>query len=136
MDPATLTTFLAPCLPFLLKGGEEAVKEAGKNLGGDTWQTAKAVWAKLFPKLKAKPAAQEAAEDVAKAPDDEDSRAVLRVQLKKLLAEDQALAEEIAQLMQQRSKAAAGSDNIQQQITGNENKTVGKVQGERIDFTM
>jgi hypothetical protein len=136
MDAAVLTTFIAPFLPFLLKGGEEAAKEAGKRMSGDTWEKAKAIWTKLFPKLKAKPAAREAAEDVANAPDDEDSRAALRLQLKKLLAEDKALAEDIAQLMQQNSQAEAGADNIQQQVIGNENKTVGKVEGQTIDFQM
>ncbi len=100
IDVVALTAFLSPILPFLIKGGEEAAKEAGKKFGVDTWEKAKAIWAKLHPKVKAKEAAKEAVEDLATAPEDKDLQTALRVQLKKLLEKDQALAEEILQLMQ------------------------------------
>ena len=50
-------------------------------------------------------AALEAVRDVAHTPDDEDAQAALRVQLKKLLAEDQTLTEEVTEWWQ-RAKAA------------------------------
>jgi hypothetical protein len=97
MDLSALVAFLAPFLPYLLKGGEKAAEEAGAMFGAAAWERAKALWSKLRPKVAAKPAAQEAVQDTAKAPDDEDARTVLRVQLKKLLADDPGLASEIAQ---------------------------------------
>jgi len=101
MDITTLakdvTLFLTPFLPYLLKAGEKAAEEAGKKLGGDAWERAKTLWGKLRPKVEAKPAAQEAVADAAAAPQDEDAQATLRLQLKKLLAEDEELAREIGQ---------------------------------------
>jgi len=105
MDVQTLAkevvTFLAPFLPYLVKVGEEAAKEAGKKFGEAAWEQAKALWGKLRPKVEAKPAAQEAVQDAAAAPDDPDAQAALRLQLKKLLAEDQALAEKVAALLRE-----------------------------------
>ncbi|HHH42146.1 MAG TPA: hypothetical protein ENK56_09115 [Chloroflexi bacterium] len=105
MDPQTLAQqivpFLTPFLPYLLKAGEKAAEEAGKKLGADAWEKAKSLWAKLRPKVEAKPAAQEAAQDVAADPDDEDAQAALRLQLKKLLAKDAGLAEEVARLWEE-----------------------------------
>src|SRR2546423_82465 len=96
----SLVTFLSPFLPYLLKVGEQAAEEAGKKFGDDAWERAKLLWGRLRPTLVAKPAAQEAAQDVAKSPGDEEAQTVLRVQLRKLLIEDSALAEEISRLMQ------------------------------------
>ncbi|MHC5732269.1 MAG: hypothetical protein ACYTXY_51075, partial [Nostoc sp.] len=96
MDIALLVKFLAPYLPFLLNVGNKAVEGASKKVGEDVWIKAKAIWDKLYPKVEAKQAAKEAATDVAQKPDDEDLQASLRVQLKKILEADTALAEEIA----------------------------------------
>ena len=53
IDLVALTSFLAPILPFLLKGGEEAAQEVGKEISLDTWEKAKAIWGKLKPKIEA-----------------------------------------------------------------------------------
>ena len=50
--------------------------------------------------MAAKPAAQEAVQEVAAHPDEEDARAALRLQLRKLLAEDETLAREVQQIME------------------------------------
>lgn len=100
MDVSALVTkvvaFLAPFLPYLLKAGEKVAEEAGKKLGETAWEQAKSLWGKLRPKVEAKPAVQEAVQDVAAAPQDEDAQAALHQQLKKLLAEDKALAAEVS----------------------------------------
>ena len=47
MDMLTATqlaAYLAPALPFLTKGGEEAVKEAGKKLGAAVWEQVSGRW--------------------------------------------------------------------------------------------
>ncbi len=101
MDIAALAKdvalFLTPFLPYLLKAGEKAAEEAGKELGGDAWERAKGLWSRLRPQIEAKPSAQEAVTDAAAAPHDEDAQAALRLQLKKLLAESEELAREIGQ---------------------------------------
>jgi hypothetical protein len=96
-----LAVLPAPLLPYLLKAGEKAAEEAGKKLGGDAWDRAKGLWAKLRPKVKAKLPVQKAVQDAAATPNDEDIQAALRVQLKKLLAEDEGLAAEIGRLWQE-----------------------------------
>ena len=106
IDLVALTAFLSPILPFLIKGGEEAAKEAGKKFGVDAWEKAKAVWGKLHPKIEAKEAAKEAVEDLAQAPEDRDLQTALRVQLKKLIAKDESLAQEILQIMKKDSETA------------------------------
>lgn len=96
-----IVPFLAPFLPYLMKMGEKAAEEAGKKMGEGAWETARALWAKLRPKVEARPAAQEAAADVARNPQDADAQAALRLQLRKLLDQDPALATEVAALLQQ-----------------------------------
>ncbi len=130
-----LVQFLAPFLPYLLKAGEKAAEEMGRKFGAEAWELAQALWAKLRPKVEAKSAALEAAQDVGANPQDEDAQATLRQQLKKLLAEDQALAADIARLWGEaraagvtvvapghRSVAVGGSVIGSTIITGDRNK--------------
>lgn len=111
MDVATLAkdlaTFLAPFLPFLLKVGEKAAEEAGKKVGTDAWHLAKSLWGKLLPKVEPKPAAQGEARSVFAAPNDEDARVALYLQLAKLFAGDEALAREMARLWDEAKKQGA-----------------------------
>jgi len=137
--PAQLMQLLAPFLPYLLKGvklaGQEAAKALGEKAGEQGFEQAKALWEKLHPKVEARPAALEAAQDAAAHPDDEDALAALRLQLKKLLAEDPALAQELARLLPQsgpagqtviasgdRSVAIGGSVSGSVIVTGDRNK--------------
>lgn len=91
-----VTSTLIPLLPYLLKVGENAAEEAGKRVAGEAWNSAKELWTKLRPKVEAKHAALEAANDAAVAPDDEIARDLLRLQLTKLLTEDEELAGEVS----------------------------------------
>ncbi len=131
MDVVVLTKFLAPFLPFLMNAGNKVFDGAVAKAGEDAWDKAKAVWAKLQPKVETKPAALEAAADVAKAPDDEDLRVALRVQLKKLLEQDELLAQEIARIMQENAQGNSG-DKVVQNVTGENNQTLGSVQGSKV----
>lgn len=99
MDVAGLTAFLVPFLPFLLKAGEGAAEQASEQFGAETWSQANAIWSKLQPHVEAKAAAQEAVQDVAQNPEEDDLKIVLRVQLRKLLEQDPDLATAIAQMM-------------------------------------
>ena len=99
MDPKlladALVTMLAPALPFLVSGGKELVEEAGKALNVEL---IKKLWGRLCSRVEEKPAAAEAAQDVARAPEDTDALAALRLQLRKILESDPALAAELDQL--------------------------------------
>jgi hypothetical protein len=135
--PRDLVVFLLPFLPYLLKAGEKAAEEAGKKLGANAWEWAKTLWGKLRPKVEAKPSIREAVEDAAAALDDADAQAALRLQLRKLFAEDVALAREIAQLWEEAKangvtiiaagKRSVAAQNIQGSIitTGNHNVVEG-----------
>ncbi|MEH2297641.1 MAG: hypothetical protein V7K88_00835 [Nostoc sp.] len=135
MDIALLVKFLAPCLPYLLNVGNKAVEGASQKVGEDVWNKAKAIWAKLHPKVEAKEAAKEAATDVAQKPEDEDLQASLRVQLKKILEADTALAEEIAQILQ--ASVDKPGDNIQLSTNAYDQSKVnqiGKIDANEVNF--
>jgi hypothetical protein len=102
---SSVTTALVPLLPYLVKAGEKAAEETGKTVAGQSWEWTKSLWTKLKPKVEGKPAALEAAQDVAQSPGDEDLQAALRVQLEKLLTEDQSLAEEVTRWLEQGKEA-------------------------------
>ncbi|WP_373525619.1 hypothetical protein [Nostoc sp.] len=135
MDIALLVKVLAPCLPFLFNMGNKAVEGASQKVGEDVWNKAKAIWAKLHPKVEAKEAAKEAATDVAQKPEDEDLQASLRVQLKKILEADTALAEEIAQILQ--ASVDKPGDNIQLSANAYDQSKVnqiGKIDANEVSF--
>jgi hypothetical protein len=131
--PAQLVQLLAPYLPYLLKGfklaGQEAAKALGEKAGEQGFEQAKALWDKLRPKMEASPAALEAVQDAADHPNNEDALAALRLQLKKLLAEDQALAQEMTRLVAQISASERGvaAQTIENStvITGDRNAVFG-----------
>ncbi|MDJ0708714.1 MAG: hypothetical protein QNJ46_36085 [Leptolyngbyaceae cyanobacterium MO_188.B28] len=136
MDIATLTAFITPFLPFLLKLGEGAVEaateSAANKFGEAAWQKSQAVWKALRPKVQAKESAKEAATDVANNPEDEDFQAALRVQLKKLLADDEALADSIAQILEEASADGVPGTQIVQNVTGKQNQAIGQVSGGKV----
>lgn len=129
MEPATLTAFLVPFLPFLMKIGTRATESAAQQFGEDAWNKAKAVWDKLYPRVEEKEAAKEAAEDVANAPDDEDLQTALRVQFKKLLESDPTLAQTIAQILKEDAPDGTPGTQIVQTVTGNQNQIIGQMTG-------
>uniref|UniRef100_A0A7C3KC91 Uncharacterized protein n=1 Tax=Oscillatoriales cyanobacterium SpSt-418 TaxID=2282169 RepID=A0A7C3KC91_9CYAN len=137
MDPATLTAFLAPFLPILMKLGGKVLEgaaaksgeTAGTKLTENALKKAGAIWEKLFPKVEAKESAKEAAEDVAQAPNDADAQAALRLQLKKILESDPELAEAIAQIMEEDAPDGTPGTQIVQHVAGNQNQVIGQVTG-------
>lgn len=136
MEIATLTAFISPFLPFLLKLGgkaaEKVTETAAGKFGEAAWSKAQAVWEKLSPKVEAKEAAKEAATDVANHPEDEDSQTALRVQLKKLLEQDEDLFKAIAQILQEDAPDGTPGIQIIQNVTGNQNQTIGQVTGGKV----
>jgi transketolase len=133
MDVIALTAFLSPFLPFLIKFGEKSAETVGSKVGEDGWNKAKKIWEKLHPKVEAKEDAKIAAEQVAAKPDSEARKAVFQEELETLLKENPDLLEAIAQIMQEGSPAASGTQitqtitNTKGQVTGLQ--TGGKSQG-------
>ena len=119
---SSVTTALVPFLPYLLKAGEKAAEETGKKAVDQSWEWGKSLWSKLKPGVEAKPAALEAAQDVAHAPEDEELRIALRVQLRKLLTEDQSLAEEVSRLLEQGKAAGITSSGDRNVVIGGDAK--------------
>jgi hypothetical protein len=132
MDPSALTAFLAPCLVFLLAAGRSAGERAADSLGGEVWEHAQRLWARLRPAIETRPAAEEAVRDLADHPDDEDARAALGWQLRKAVDADPALAADLEQLWSAavvaggaRSVAVRGSIAHSTVITGDHNRLGG-----------
>jgi hypothetical protein len=82
LDPATINVLVSAAVafltPYLTKAGEAVAKKTGE----DVYQALRARFLK-------KPAAQEALNDLEMAPRDPDLQAAVRVQLRKLLEEDE-----------------------------------------------
>jgi hypothetical protein len=113
-----VTSLLAPAIPYLIKGGEQAWGEASKKIGADTWGLAKNIWMKVVSPSKSKPNAEEkttevikAATEVANNPADEDAQAALRFQIKKLLTDDPELSLEIEKTLNE-AKNSSGQTNV------------------------
>jgi hypothetical protein len=92
---AQLAMYLAPFTPWLVKMGEGIADEAA----GDAWRSAKAIWARLRPAIRGDFRANEAVLELSAAPENEDLRAQLRVQLRRLLSDDDELASSLVELL-------------------------------------
>jgi len=97
------TDLLAPALPYFVpvaaEAGKEVVKSAASRISEATFRRAEALWQKLWPQAQDKPAMLQAAKDLAEMSEDEDAKAAFRLQLRKLLAADDALARDVANLL-------------------------------------
>jgi hypothetical protein len=136
MDIATLTAFLSPFLPFFLKLGGKAIdkstESAAGKLGEAAFGKAQAVWGKLGPQVEGKEAAKEAAIDVANSPEDGDLRVALKVQLQKLLEQDEELGRAIVEIMREDAADGTAGVKVVQTVTGNRNLVIGQVTGGKV----
>ena len=98
MEIAALASFLAPFLPYVVQAGQKVADKAADVLGEEAANYAERLWERLKPGVEAKPAAKEAAEEVATSPKDEVALEKLRVQLQKLLEEDEALTADLTRI--------------------------------------
>jgi len=132
---AQLVQFLAPYLPYLVKGlklaGQEAAKALGEKAGEQGFEQAKALW----DKLRRKKNVEQVAQTVAALPDNQALREALREEIARALEEDEALAQELARLLPQsgpagqtviasgeRSVAIGGNVSGSVIVTGDRNK--------------
>jgi hypothetical protein len=137
MDIATLTAFISPFLPFLLKLGGKAVEKstesASSKFGEAAFGKAQAVWGKLSPQVEAKESAKEAAIDVANKPSDR-TRLVLEVQLEKLLEQDEELKKAIEQILKEDAPDGTSGTRIVQTVPGHKNIIIGTMKGGNIQY--
>jgi hypothetical protein len=132
MEIELLVNFLIPFLPSLLNIGNKVFDGVLEELGADAVHKAKSIWANLLPKLKAKPAVQEAAADLAAAQDNADLQAALRVQLQKLLAQDPTLAKTLAAILNEPGTDGTPGTQIVQKVIGSRNQVIGQNHGTAI----
>lgn len=96
----SISLFLTPYLPYLIRGIKEIGKGAAEKLGEEFTSSglkqAKAIYGKLAKKREVAQAAKQAL----KMPEDADASAAFRLQIKLLLVNDPALAAELAETMQ------------------------------------
>jgi hypothetical protein len=132
MDVTALVPYLAPLIttaaPHLLEAGQTALEKAGEkiaeSIGEDSWKWGKAIVQKLWPKVSANPLAIAAAQEVAKAPNDQTNQQMLGLALQKLLEADTALVAEIKQILAEAKSAGvnlvqSGDRNVFSQGSGN-----------------
>ena len=103
-----LVQILTPFLPYLVKASEGVGSKAAQVVQDQGWDLAKKVWDRLGARVETRAAAQEAAADLAAQPSDGDAQAAMRVQLRKLLADEPGLHKELEALI----KSAQGSGNV------------------------
>ena len=101
MDPKVIATLassiVAVLAPYLAKASAEFTKEIGKigiEKVGALYQAIKA-------HFQSQPAAEEALKDMEATPDDEDTQAALRLQLKKQMEADPTFADMLRQLVEE-----------------------------------
>lgn len=111
------TDFLTPFLPYLIIAGEKAAGEVGKKFSEKSWNFANILWKRLRPKLDEKEASREAADELAKVPEDQDAQGAFRLQLKKLLGSDEAFTIELQNLLNE-IKSDPDSASYFQKATG------------------
>ncbi len=120
-----VVAMIAPYLPHLVEAakmvGEKALEKVGESVGEEGFKQAKPLLARIWPKIAAKPAALEAAEDVAKSPDNKSYQTVLEVQLEKILAADRSLLDEVKKIIE-----AAGGVKTNINVTGDRNVVIGR----------
>ncbi|EWY36742.1 hypothetical protein N825_25245 [Skermanella stibiiresistens SB22] len=122
MDPVSLATAAVAVLsPYLVEGGKEVTKTAGKDL-----------YAWIKGRFTGPVPVAEAMDDLEANPTLEDNRADLRKRLAKALAADPSLVEELKALLPEATGTGATTQTIDQsrstgakaaQVSGNQNTT-------------
>ena len=90
---------LAPALPYLLKGTEEAAKEAGKKLGSAVWDKCVKIWELLKPKVEGKPSASNALDRIVKEPERKGAQTAFQVEIEDILLAEPHLLAQLAELL-------------------------------------
>lgn len=117
VDIDLLTGQIGPLVTAAVaKWGESALTKAEETAATETVKLGQRILARLFSRAKAKEPVRTAVADLAAAIDDPDFQAALRVQIKKILRDDDELAGELAAMVAAAPTAsergiAVGGDN-------------------------
>ena len=122
VDVAVLMQFLAPALPFLVKAGDKALDGAITKMGEDAWDTAKAIWERLLPKVETDPTMKKAVEKAVIDPENADRQTSFRLALQDFLEENPNLANDLEQLLEEKLPTVG----VQQKAV---TQTIGKMDG-------
>jgi len=106
---------LAPALPYLLKGTEEAAKEAGKKLGSAVWERGVKIWELLKSKVETSPSASKALERIVKQPERKDIQTAFQVEIEDILLAEPHLLAQLVELL----KAAGDTQAFHASNIGN-----------------
>ncbi len=99
---ASAWTTLQPFLPVI---ATKAAEEIGKT-------SVDKIWTAIEKKFETKAAAKEAMQDVLKNPQDADSQGAFRLQLKKLLEEDNAFVSDLTKLLESAGSIEVGKGGV------------------------
>ncbi len=102
---AAVVALLAPFLPHLVKVGESLAEDAARALATEAGKHAKAIWARLRPRLEEQPGRLKPATDAAERPDDDAARGALLYQLREIFEGDPDFAAEIRGLVEAAERA-------------------------------
>jgi len=138
MDPvtltATVTTFLAP---YLAKAGKSLMEKASDELPGAVGK----LWDSLKGKMESRPESASLPDDLAKAPEDEDTKGAFKFQLKKILNEDPEFSEMLAKMLEEAkndSSTTIGGNNVvatNGSVVNNLNNAGGTISGSTINIS-
>jgi len=113
MEPAAIAALAGGAVkilsPYLSELASGALDKAKDVAGSEAVAHAKDIFEAIRSKFSGTPAAEEALEDLKKAPEDDDSQATVRVQLKKQLESDETFAASLAELLKRADSAGAGA---------------------------
>lgn len=144
MDPATLAaTATSLLLPYIVKAGKLTLDKISEEMP----ETLGNLWKAISNRFQEKPAAAEAAKELAENPEDTDNQELFTVQLKKAIKEDEEFARllnGLVEKVQSDSSIKIGGDGVvatnnsiavggDVQINGNTGSTIslGNIQGGR-----
>lgn len=104
MDPTTLANATTAALaPYLIQAGETLAKQALNKLP----EQAQKLWGTIIEKFDGRPAAEGAAQELVVNAEDPDNQEAFNLQLKKMLRDDPAFAEEVVRLLKAEQSNAA-----------------------------
>ena len=125
VDPITLATAATTLLaPYIAKAGEKAFEKIGEQLPDKIGS----VWNAIANRFKDKPAAADAANDLAKNAEDTDNQEAFALQLRKTLKEDENFANLLSDLIEKAKSDPSiniGRDGV---VANNNSTAVGKLE--------
>lgn len=129
MDIAAIAAAAVALLtPYLVKAGEAVAKKAGETV----WDKASELYQVLRTRFRGDPIKESALTDLQQMPEDGDTQASLRKELKKVMQDDPRFAEQLLSILKEAGQTETGATIISM-AAGDYANQIGVVQG---DVTM